>query len=106
MRNEEETERLLAQVPVPRLREGPHREQLKAELLHTTRPSQREGEEPMRTTGPFRATRLMKLAAGLLIAVVLVATGWTAEKVYESIVKKDQYVELERFEEPPVFRFQ
>ena len=48
----------------------------------------------------------MKLAAGLLIAAMLVATGWAAEKVaekvYESLAKGDQYVELERFEEPPV----
>jgi hypothetical protein len=102
MRDEEEIERLLAQVSVPCLREGPHREQLKAELLHPTHPSERKGEEPMRTTRPFRATRLMKWAAGVLIAAALVATGWTAEKVYQSFAKKDYYVELEKFEEPPV----
>ncbi|MHC4400334.1 MAG: hypothetical protein ACYTG0_11725 [Planctomycetota bacterium] len=38
----------------------------------------------MRRTRHSGTTRLMKLAAGLLIAAVLVATGWAAEKVYRS----------------------
>ncbi len=46
--NGEEIERLLTQVPVPSLREGTHREQLKGRLLHPTEPSQRNGEETMR----------------------------------------------------------
>ena len=102
MRNEEEIQRVLGGVPVPRLREGAHREQLKAELLEPTGHMQRKEEEPPRASRRFRTTRLVKLAAGLLIGAVLVATGWAAEKVYERIVKKDRFVELERFEEPPV----
>ena len=99
MKDEGEIERLLAQVPVPSLRESPHRQQLKAELLHPTKRWQREGEEPMKVTRRSRMTRLMKLAAGMLIAALLVATGWAAEKVYRGVAQK--YVELERIEHPP-----
>ena len=106
MNDEGEMERLLAQLPVPSLREGPHRERLGAQLLDPTHHPQRRGEKPMRVSGQFRTTRLVKLAAGLLIAAMLVATGWAAEKVaekvYESFAKGDQYVLLERYEEPPV----
>jgi len=94
MRDQGEFERWLAQVPVPSLQEGPHREQVKAQLLHPTHPSQGNGEEPMRTRTAFRTTRLLKLAAGLLIAAVVVAAGWTAEKVYESVSKKSRVVEV------------
>jgi len=41
----------------------------------------------------------MKLAAGVVVAVVLVATGWTAERVYRSITENN--VELERIDVPP-----
>jgi Fe-S oxidoreductase len=37
----------------------------------------------------------MKLAAGLLIAAVLVATGWAAEKVYQMVGKKSVILEEE-----------
>lgn len=56
----------------------------------------------MRTWTRFRTIRLMKLAAGVLIAAALVAAGWTAEKLYRSVAKKSYYLELERFDEPPV----
>ena len=106
MKDEGEIERLLAQLPVPSLREGPHREQLGAQLLAPPHHSERKGEDPMKVSRAFRTTRMIKLAAGLLIAAMLVATGWAAEKVaekvYESFAKGDQYVELERSEEPPV----
>ena len=97
MKDKREIERLLARVPVPALREGPHREQLKVQLLHPTEPLQKEGEEPMGATGRLRMTRLMKLAAGVLIAALLVATGWTAEKVYQRVTKRDRHVVLEEF---------
>ena len=100
MRDQGEIERLLAQTPVPSLREGPHQQQLKAELLQPTDPSHQTGDEPMRTTKRFRPTRLMKLAAGVFLAAVLVATGWAAEKVYQNVVKKYVNVELETIEYP------
>ena len=43
----------------------------------------------------------MKLAAGVLIAVFLVATGWASEKVYQKIMKKSYYVELEKRDPQP-----
>ena len=99
MREEREMERLLAQSPAPCLRDGPHREHLKAKLLHT-RPSTRRGLRiTIRLGGLLWPTRLMKLAAGVMVAVVLVATGWTAERVYRSIT--GNYVELERIDVPP-----
>lgn len=95
MSDEREMERLLEKVSVPTLREGSHREQLKTELLDPTVLSQRKGEALMNTNGHVRMTRLMKVAAGVLIAALLVATGWSAEKVYQKITKKSYYVELE-----------
>lgn len=47
----------------------------------------------MRTTRPFRRTRLIRLAAGLLVAALLVATGWAAEKLYQFVA--DSFVILE-----------
>jgi hypothetical protein len=38
----------------------------------------------------------MKSAAGFLIAALLVATGWAAEKVYQKVANKSYYVELEK----------
>ena len=38
----------------------------------------------------------------VLIAALLLATGWTAEKVYQTITKKSYYVELEKYDLPPV----
>ena len=57
----------------------------------------------MKATGRFRMTWLMKLAASVLIAALLLATGWTAEKVYQSVTKKKSYyVELEKLDSRPV----
>ncbi len=102
MSDEREMERLLEQVSVPNLRKGSHREQLKTELLDPMVRSKRKGEDPINANGRFRMTRLMKLAAGVLIAVSLVATGWAAEKVYQKIMKKSYYVELETSSSPSV----
>ncbi len=101
MSGERDVERLLEQVTVPTLREGPHRERLKRELLDATERSRRNGEEPMNANGRLRMTRLMKLAAGVLIAALLVATGWAAEKVYQKVTKS-YYVELEKYDGSPV----
>ena len=95
MSDKREMERLLEQVPVPTLREGSHRQELKTELLNATVRSPRKGAQPMNTNDRYRLTRLMKLAAVLLIAALLVATGWAAEKVYQKITKKSFFVELE-----------
>jgi len=100
MRDEEHIERLLAQTPVPCLREGPHREQLKAKLLQSDHSAARKEVKPIGIGRPFRPTRLAKLAAGVLITVALLATGWTAETVYRTITEKS--VELERISLPPV----
>lgn len=102
MSDEREMERLLEQVSVPTLREGSHRQQLRTELFDATVRPRRTAEQPINTNDRFRLTRLMKLAAGLLIATLLVATGWAAEKVYQKITKKSFFVELEKSELPSV----
>lgn len=45
---------------------------------------------------------LVACAVVCCVVVLVAAGGWAAEKVFESIANKDQYVELERFEEPPL----
>ncbi len=94
MSHEDHLEDLLARTPGPRVVAGAHRADLKARLLQS-----------MRKERPVKAIwkPLLVACAVVCCAVVLVAAGgWAAEKVFESIAKKEQYVELERFEEPPV----
>ena len=102
MRDEREMERLLERVSVPNLRAGSHREQLKTELVDPIVCSRRKGEDTTNAKGSFRMTRLVKVAACVLIAASLVATGWAADKVYQRITKRSTYVELENYESPPV----
>ena len=94
MSHEDHLEDLLARTPGPRVVAGAHRAGLKARLLQSMRK-----ERPVKTIWK----PLLVACAVVCCAVVLIAAGgWAAEKVYERITKKEQYVELERFEEPPV----
>src|SRR3989304_1947052 len=81
MKSTDEIERLLEQTPVPTIAEGPHREQLKQQLLEQTQTILRK-EEKMRMSLFNRMPPMMKLAAALLGAAVLIGTGWAAEKIY------------------------
>ncbi len=102
MNHETDLDRLLEQTDVPHLRESAHREQLKSRLLEQTAAPQPIGDDRMRTNGSRSRTSLMKIAAAVLIASFLVATGWAAEKVYQKIIGKELVVVLEERELPAV----
>jgi len=81
MKSIDSIERLLGQTPAPSVVEGPHREQLKQRLLESAQSAQprREG---MRISLLSRMPPTMKAAAGLMLAAMLIGTGWAAEKIY------------------------
>jgi hypothetical protein len=86
MKSIDQIERLLGQTPAPCVVEGPHREKLKQQLLEKVQSAQPRREE-MRMSLLKRVPSMMKLAAALLVAAVLVGTGWAAEKVYKKLTK-------------------
>lgn len=102
MNDEQELQRQLEQVAVPQLRDGPHREQLKAELLSSGSQTSLQQTPVWRYNGGFDMTRLARMAATVAIAVLLMASGWAAEKVYQSVVKRSYEVEVERVDVPAV----
>ncbi len=86
------TERLLRETPVPLLVEGEHREQLKQRLLAHAQSAQPRRKEMIRFAGRFS---VLKVAAGLAAVVILIGTGWAAEKIYEKFFTKVSVI-LER----------
>jgi hypothetical protein len=81
MKSIDPIERLLGQTPVPSVVEGPHREQLKQRLLESAQTAQPR-REPMRISLLSRMSPMMKVAAGLMLAAMLIGTGWAADKIY------------------------
>jgi hypothetical protein len=84
MKNVDPIERLLEQTPAPWVVEGPHREQLKQRLLEPSATAQPR-REPMKISLFQRMPSLVKLAAALLGAAILIGTGWTSEKIYRLV---------------------
>ena len=78
------TERLLRETPVPLVVEGVHREQLKQRLLAHARSARPRRKEMIRFAGRFSMLRV----AATLAAVILIGTGWAAEKMYQRFFTK------------------
>ena len=86
------TERLLRETPVPLLMEGVHREQLKQRLLAHAQSAQPRRKEMLKFADRFS---MLKVAATLAAAMILISTGWAAEKMYQKFFTKVS-VTLER----------
>jgi hypothetical protein len=86
------TEHLLTETPVPLVVEGVHREQLKQRLLAHAQSAQPRRKEMMRFAGRFS---MLKVAATLAAVIILIGTGWGAEKMYQKFFTKVS-VTLER----------
>ena len=74
------TERLLRETPVPLVVEGVHREQLKQRLLAHAQSAQPRRKEMITIAGRFS---MLRVAATLAVAMILIGTGWAAEKIYQ-----------------------
>jgi len=85
-------ERLLRETPVPLVVEGVHREQLKERLLAHAQSAQPRRKEMIRFAGRFS---MLKVAATLAAVMILIGTGWAAEKIYQKFFTKVS-VTLER----------
>jgi hypothetical protein len=79
------TERLLRETPTPLVVEGAHRERLKERLLAHAQSAQLRRKEMVKFAGRFS---LLKVAATLLAVIVLIGTGWAAERIYQKFVTK------------------
>jgi hypothetical protein len=79
MKSIDQVERLLGQTPAPRVVEGPHREQLKQRLLESAQSAQPRRTHMSRSL-LSRMSPMMKVAAGFVLAAVLIGTGWAAGK--------------------------
>jgi hypothetical protein len=84
MKSIEEVERLLGQTPAPCVVEGPHREELKQRLLAQSQTAQPRRER-MEISVLGRMSSMMKLAAALLLAAILIGTGWAGERIYKLV---------------------
>jgi hypothetical protein len=82
MNHNDSFERFLEQTALPNVIEGSHREQLKQQLLATTQLIPRK-EDCMKRSVSSRTPPILKAAAALLAALVLVGTGWATEKIYK-----------------------
>jgi hypothetical protein len=85
MNSIDEIERLLGQTPLPNLLNGEHREQLKRQLLEGTALQPTERRTFMSVFG--RMPPILKLAAALLAAAILVGSGWAGEKIYRTLTE-------------------
>jgi hypothetical protein len=83
MKPTEPIERLLERTPVPSLSEGPHRDRLRNQLLEQSTISY-----PRKTKMSIlnRISPVVKIALAVFTAILLIGTGWAAEKIYEKLV--------------------
>ena len=86
------TERLLRETPVPFVAEGVHREQLKERLLAHAQSAQPRRKKIIMFAGRFS---MLKVAATLAAVMILICTGWGAEKMYQKFFSQVS-VTLER----------
>ena len=91
MKNVDPIERLLEQTPAPCVVEGPHREQLKQRLLEASSTAQPRRER-MKISVFSRMPSLVKLAAALLVAAILIGTGWASEKIYRLVTSESTVI--------------
>ncbi len=84
MKSIDQIEHLLTQTPAPCVVEGPHREQLKRRLLEQWQLPQPRRKR-MNLSVLSRMPSMMKLAAALLAAAILIGTGWASEKIYRKL---------------------
>ena len=80
-------ERTLEQIRLPRLEPGTHQRRLRQALMNETQSLSRENA--MSRCKALVASRQMRVVAASMVAVILVASGWAAEKVLETV--KRQY---------------
>ena len=81
MKDNNSIENILASAAAPSVRTGHHRESLKAKLMD--RLSERDVR--MKTNKPRKLKSLIRVAAMILAAVVLVSAGWAAEQAYRKV---------------------
>ena len=74
MNDEQELERAFRQVP-PKIVEGPHREQLRQELLGLMVSAAQGKEQTISGWKLIRSSRWFKAAAACLVGAALIATG-------------------------------
>jgi hypothetical protein len=91
MKNVDPIERLLEQTPLPCVVAGPHREELKQRLLEAAQTAPPRSERMM-TSLLNRMPPLVKLAAALLVAAILIGTGWASEKIYELVTSESTVI--------------
>ena len=82
MKPAEPIERLLEQTPVPSLSEGPHGDRLRNQLLeHSTTIYLRKTKMSLSN----RIPPALRTALAALVAILLIGSGWAAEKIYEQM---------------------
>ncbi len=87
MKSIDQIESLLRQTPTPCVVAGLHQEQLKQRLLKQAQTAQAR-REPMKISVFSRMSLLVKLAAALLVAAILIGAGWAAEKIYKIVTEQ------------------
>lgn len=90
----DEIERHLLLVPNANVIEGPHREHLKQQLLAQPLPLQQVQKSKMRWRPAL--SHAARIAAGILVAAMLVGAGWAAEKVYSKLTFAQVDVTLDK----------
>ncbi len=81
MKDNDKIEKIFARATAPSVRAGIHRENLKAELMDRFD----ERDVQMKMDKPRKFKGLIRVAAMILAAVVLVSAGWAAEQAYRKI---------------------
>ncbi len=87
MNSRKNIESILEGTPAPGVKAGPHRENLKTELMthFLERQRQMSNEKARKLTG------LLRPAAMIVGAVMLVSSGWASEQIYRRMAKRDLY---------------
>ncbi|KKL83610.1 hypothetical protein LCGC14_1973030, partial [marine sediment metagenome] len=85
MKSNDYAERILRGTAVPSVVEGDHRQRLKRQLLDP--PGVQRTKTRMSAWKYVMSTGRTKVAAACVATVILVATGWTAERVYRKFAK-------------------
>jgi hypothetical protein len=79
------TEHLLRETPVPLVVEGAHREQLRERLMAHAQSAHPTRKAMIRFAGGFSQ---LKVAAALAAVIILIGTGWAAERIYQMFFTK------------------
>lgn len=87
-----DVQRMLTQIPLPELVPGKHQQRLRRELMDDAQSFSSESD--MNRFKSVVASRRLRAVASGLVVVVLVASGWAAEKVYDTV---KQYQAAKRY---------